>query len=201
MATKIPFNTDKWGPLDAKYPLKGEVQDGGASLKHISVGGTDWWRTTGRHSMDGPVHGFWHEVGGGIEVSVELTVDPKVQYDQATLLLYVSPTQWVKAGIEFDDGALWNGAVVCNPYSDWSKTKRRPADSARYTISYSDNLVQIYLGDDMIRQVKWFGPTRNNDADKGTEGQDKVFVGVMSCSPKAGGADITWRDFTLKQSA
>jgi regulation of enolase protein 1 (concanavalin A-like superfamily) len=57
----------------------------------------------------------------------------------------------------------------------------------------------VYLGDDMIREVKWFGPTQSNDADTGAQGQDKVFVGVMACSPKDGGADVTWRDFTLKQ--
>ncbi len=80
-----------------------------------------------------------------------------------------------------------------------SIAKRRADDSARYTIAYTRNEVKVYLGDDMIREVKWFGPTQSNDADTGAEGQDKVFVGVMACSPKDGGADVTWRDFTLKQ--
>jgi hypothetical protein len=79
MASKIPFGTDKWAPLNAKYPFKGEVQDGGAGLAHKSVGGTDWWRTTERHSMEGPAVGFWHEVGDGFEISVEVNVEPKVQ--------------------------------------------------------------------------------------------------------------------------
>jgi regulation of enolase protein 1 (concanavalin A-like superfamily) len=57
----------------------------------------------------------------------------------------------------------------------------------------------VFLGDDMIREVKWFGPTKDAKADDGAEGQDKVFVGVMACSPKDGGAEVSWRDFTLKR--
>ncbi|GMK58615.1 hypothetical protein CspeluHIS016_0600570 [Cutaneotrichosporon spelunceum] len=192
--TTIPFSADRWGPLDAAHALEGSVC--GDSLTHTTVGDTDWWRTTARHQVDGPVRGFWHPVGEGLEVSVELSISTR----RRTLFLYVSPTRWVKAGIEFDDGALWNGAVVTNPYSDWSKSRRGPADSARYTISYGGNVVQIYLGDEMIRQVMWFGPTRDGDADVDAE-VDRVFVGVMACSPQEGGAEVSWRNFTLKTGA
>ncbi|KLT41912.1 hypothetical protein CC85DRAFT_302790 [Cutaneotrichosporon oleaginosum] len=182
-----------------EHPLRGEARDSGAVLVHKSIGGTDWWRTTERHSMDGPTLGFWHEGGDGFEVSAEICVNPKTQYDQATLFLYISPTQWVKAGIEFDADALWNGAVVCNPYSDWSIAKRRPEDSARYTIAYTHNEVKVYLGNDMIREVKWFGATRSNDATFGEALPGKVFVGIMACSPKDGGAEVSWKNFTFRQ--
>lgn len=57
----------------------------------------------------------------------------------------------------------------------------------------------MYLGDDMIREVKWFGPTTKTQANDHAEGQDDVFVGIMACSPKDGGAEVTWKDFTLKK--
>lgn len=76
---KIPFGTDKWEPLFKEHALKGEVLDNGAGLASKTVGGTDWWRTTERHSMEGPTTGFWHEVGEGFEISVEIEVKPKVQ--------------------------------------------------------------------------------------------------------------------------
>lgn len=79
-----------------------------------------------------------------------------------------------------------------------SIAKRREDDSARYTIACTPNELKVYLGDDMIREVKWFGPTKKNDAETDAKGQDKVFVGIMACSPQDGGADVTWRDFTLK---
>jgi regulation of enolase protein 1 (concanavalin A-like superfamily) len=39
--------------------------------------------------------------------------------DQACLFFYLAPHIWIKAGVEYDMGKLWDGAVVCNPYSDW----------------------------------------------------------------------------------
>lgn len=106
----------------------------------------------------------------------------------------MSPTQWLKAGVEFDAGSLWNGAVVCNPYSDWSLARRHAADPRRFRVQYSPNLLQVFLGDDMIRQVKWFGPPEVH-AQKG----DKVFVGIMACSPGKGGADVSWANFTITE--
>lgn len=79
MASSVPFGTEKWASLSPTYPFKGETLDGGAGLAHKTVGGTDWWRTTERHSMEGPALGFWQKVGDGFEVSVEVNVNPKVQ--------------------------------------------------------------------------------------------------------------------------
>lgn len=47
---------------------------------------------------------------------VEVALTPS---DQAQFLFYLSPTEWVKVGVEYDNDALWCGVVVCNPYSDW----------------------------------------------------------------------------------
>lgn len=61
------------------------------------------------------------------------------------------------------------------------------------------NELKVFHGDDMIREVKWFGPTSNNDA-KGSEGgPTKAFVGVMACSPKEGGAAVSFKEFTVKE--
>lgn len=54
----------------------------------------------------------------------------------------------------------------------------------------------MYLGEDMIREVKWFGPTADDDA--GSAAKDKVFVGIMACCPNAGGATVEWSDFTIR---
>lgn len=106
--------------------------------------------------------------------------------------MYVSPTQWVKTGIEYDAGALWNGAVVCNPYSDWSLARRRASDSARFRVQCAPNELKVFLGADMIREVKWFGPPEVH-----AQRAQKVFVGVMACSPNEGGADVSWANFEM----
>lgn len=75
--------------------------------------------------------------------------------------------------------------------------KRGPAEHNRFTIAYTPGLVKVYLGPDMIRQVKWFGPTVDNDASRDhTAGE--VFVGIMTCSPKEGGARMSFREFTMR---
>lgn len=112
--------------------------------------------------------------------------------DQATLFVYVSPNQWLKTGIEYDAGALWNGAVVCNPYSDWSLSRRREDDSARFKVQVAPNELKVFLGDDMIREVKWFGPPEVH-----AQRNQKIFVGIMACSPKEGGADVSWANFEM----
>lgn len=83
--------------------------------------GSDFWRTT--H------YGFLHDDGHGLlgewpaDAAVEVTFDASsltALYDQAGVLLYAGPEQWVKAGLELSDGALHLGAVVTNGVSDWS---------------------------------------------------------------------------------
>jgi regulation of enolase protein 1 (concanavalin A-like superfamily) len=41
-------------------------------------------------------------------------------YDQAGLMLWGSATQWIKGGVELNDGVPSLGAVVTDGYSDWS---------------------------------------------------------------------------------
>ncbi len=83
--------------------------------------GSDFWRTT--H------YGFVHDDGHGLlgewpaDAAVEVTFDSSsltALYDQAGVLLFAGPEQWVKAGLELSDGVLHLGAVVTNGVSDWS---------------------------------------------------------------------------------
>jgi regulation of enolase protein 1 (concanavalin A-like superfamily) len=41
-------------------------------------------------------------------------------YDQAGLMLWVSNEQWIKAGVEVNDGVFCVGAVVTDGDSDWA---------------------------------------------------------------------------------
>ena len=54
-----------------------------------------------------------------VEVSFELRGFDG-QYDQAGLMLWTSSSQWIKAGVEINDGVPSVGAVVTDEYSDWS---------------------------------------------------------------------------------
>ena len=89
----------------------------------LSVGAaefSDFWRTTS--------YGFVHDSGHALlsvleqdsAVEVSWMLDYDQQFDQAGIFVFADERNWVKAGIEFCDGAPQLGAVVTREYSDWS---------------------------------------------------------------------------------
>lgn len=53
-------------------------------------------------------------------IMIDFDYTPVSQFDQAGLMVYRDDLHWVKAGIEFCDGAPRLSVVVTNDYSDWS---------------------------------------------------------------------------------
>jgi regulation of enolase protein 1 (concanavalin A-like superfamily) len=97
-----------------------EARSDGDDLLVTAAEGSDLWRTTS--------YGFVHEDGHGLlqpfelatAVEVSFRVDYDALFDQAGVLVWADPTRWVKAGVEFADGAPQLGAVVTHERSDWS---------------------------------------------------------------------------------
>ncbi|KZP32742.1 hypothetical protein FIBSPDRAFT_847997 [Athelia psychrophila] len=114
----ISFNDSKWTHLNTPTSPPAISSDG-VQITVWSGPKTDWWRTTSVDSSSGVVYRFNKGVGDGFEVSVDLGIDHQVKFDHATAFLRLSSHTWVKAGVEYDLGKLWNSVVVTNPYSDW----------------------------------------------------------------------------------
>lgn len=55
-----------------------------------------------------------------ITAKIDLIFEPKSQFDQAGLLIYIDDHHWVKCGIEYCDGTSRLSVVVTNEFSDWS---------------------------------------------------------------------------------
>lgn len=96
------------------------VESDGDALAVTAVEGSDAWR----HTAYGFVHDDEHallaplEVGEAVEVVVETTFTG--EFDQAGVFVRADDETWMKAGLEFADGALNLGAVVTLGRSDWS---------------------------------------------------------------------------------
>ncbi|MBN9272853.1 MAG: DUF1349 domain-containing protein, partial [Mesorhizobium sp.] len=73
------------------------------------------------HAIDDqPVDALLRRVEGDFSAEVTVKGDYKVLYDQAGLMIRLSETHWIKAGIEYTDGLMYFSVVVTNDASDWS---------------------------------------------------------------------------------
>lgn len=81
---------------------------------------SDFWNTTS--------YGFTHDTGHALlnpfpqDSALELSwiLDYDQQFDQAGLMIWSDADHWIKAGVEYADGAPQLGAVVTSELSDWS---------------------------------------------------------------------------------
>ncbi|MFG1855141.1 DUF1349 domain-containing protein [Actinomadura geliboluensis] len=100
-------------------PPPAAVEDGGALLVTAAKGG-DFWRTTSYgYDRDGG-HALLTPFGTEAAIEVSFVADYDRQFDQAGLLVRLDEETWIKAGVEYCDGALQLGAVVTHKVSDWS---------------------------------------------------------------------------------
>jgi regulation of enolase protein 1 (concanavalin A-like superfamily) len=123
LVIEIPWDAMTW-----HNPPPGERRDG-AVLEVVTGLKTDYWRPTEAEY----VHSG-HFLGAPFppESSIELTFRGGFtqQYDQAGLMLYAAPDTWIKAGVEFEDGAPLASTVVTFGRSDWSVAALPPLGPA-----------------------------------------------------------------------
>jgi uncharacterized protein len=113
--TPVAWNQGTW--LNPPERVEQEKDDLLVTAREKS----DFWRTT--------AYGFVHDDGHALlvpfpnesAVEVSFIVDFAEQFDQAGVMVRVSPEVWLKAGVEFCDGLPQVGAVATNVRSDWSQ--------------------------------------------------------------------------------
>lgn len=110
----VPWADGTWTHRPAR------VVSEGADLVATAVEGSDAWRVTSYGFVHDSEHALICPVAADLAVEVAFTVDLSEQFDQAGLFIRASPTHWVKAGVEYADGAPHLGVVATDERSDWS---------------------------------------------------------------------------------
>lgn len=149
---------------------------------------TDFWRETfygfTRHSG----HHLAHPVSGDFTARVTVTADYQALYDQAGLMLRLSDTHWIKAGIEHTDGQPVFSTVVTNGQSDWATLPLSfPASPITLRLTRHGSAVRV----DVQHPSGLWLMTRLAHLPDGP-----AMIGPMACSPERGGFTATFSHYT-----
>jgi regulation of enolase protein 1 (concanavalin A-like superfamily) len=168
------------------------VSTGPDGLVVRTAGETDFWQGTHYGFRVDNGHLLAAELGGDFRLETLVHGSPVHQYDQAGLMVRLSPQCWLKTSVEFEPGEPSRlGAVVTNAgWSDWSTQGIDPEAGRqvafRITRRGADYLVEAALGQDAgWSQIRL---ARLHD-DTGGE----VTAGLYACSPKEAGFAAAFR--------
>ncbi|NJQ03559.1 DUF1349 domain-containing protein [Streptomyces sp. PLAI1-29] len=174
-------------------PPRATTDDTGA-LVVTTADGTDFWRRTSYGYIRDDGHALLTPFPQGGMVEVTFEADFTDLYDQAGLMIRVDAENWVKAGIEYTDGAPHLSAVVTREFSDWSQSPVPDWAGAPVTIRAAR------AGDALtLRARRADGPWRMfrlvplaPDA--------PATAGPFCCSPEREGLTVRFTTFTTSQA-
>mmetsp|Transcript_24182 Transcript_24182/g.33804 ORF Transcript_24182/g.33804 Transcript_24182/m.33804 type:complete len:241 (+) Transcript_24182:7-729(+) len=167
---------------------------------------TDFWRKTFRSPPADDTNGHALVTKVPKEANkwvgeVCFSIDPVLQYDQAGFLVYAGSINWIKGGIEFEEGAPQMSCVVTRKHSDWNYVACKNTKNVRMRI-HAERFREAGLleckveyqaastaEDDSKAEWKFLreapialssasSPARGDDDDN-----DDILFGVMCCAP------------------
>ena len=146
---------------------------------------TDFWQRTHYGFQADNGHLLHLRIQGDFILTARVTSKPLHQYDQAGLMVRISPACWLKASVEFEpDGANRLGAVVTNDrYSDWStQPLGKDIDTIWFRVRAErhDYIVETSGDGASWEQIRMACLHDRSSV-------DSVLCGVYACSPKQAG--------------
>lgn len=172
--------------------------NGDTGLKVLSKGQTDFWKRTYYNpeiikDNGHLLHLVVKQANSIIETSFELTAVN--QFDQAGIMIRVDGDHWIKAGLEYVDGACFMSCVVTNNWSDWS------------TQAWNSNKLALRIHkiqDDYVIESKL--PSGSPDEWKfvrichlDSRG-NAVKIGLYCCSPTKEGMSVVFDQLSIQHS-
>ncbi len=175
-------------------PARWSVGGAGRCLRVEPNGGTDFWQRThyGFERDDG--HFLFAPVAGDFVLATAVRFHPAHQYDQAGLMVRVSPACWLKTSVGYEPaGPSRLGAVVTNSaYSDWSTQAFPPgpgAVSLRVRREGDDYLVETSSDGSRWEQIR----VAHLHEGRG----QAVMAGLYACSPTGAGFQAEFDHLTI----
>ena len=165
------------------------AQDAGA-LTVVTEARTDFWRETHygftRHSG----HALLAGRQGDFTASVRVQGEYETLYDQAGMLVLVDERNWLKAGIEYSDGAPMLGSVLTRGTSDWATGPfpGSPSDF-RMRVTVERSVLRVQASTDgrhwpLVRLCPFPDAARYQ-------------VGPMCCSPERAGLKVRFSQWSI----
>ena len=165
-------------------PARWSVQSAVPCLRIEPDAKTDFWRKTHYDFELDNGHVLAADVRGDFVLATHVRFRPAHQYDQAGLMVRVSPTCWLKTSVEHEPvGSSRLGAVVTNGYSDWS-TQAFPSGAGEIWLRIrregQDYVVEASRDGTSWEQIRL---ARLHDDVPGAP----VAAGLYACSPRRAG--------------
>lgn len=172
-----------WNP-----PVRAELR--GSRLVVASAAGTDFWQRTHYGFRADNGHFLFAAWAGDFVLTTTVRFCPVHQYDQAGLMVRLSPACWLKTSVEFEpDRPSRLGAVVTNHgWSDWSTQdvpKSLDAIALRVRREGADYIVEHAMPADPGDPPAWSQMRIAHLAED--DGSGPVRCGLYACSPKGAG--------------
>lgn len=179
----VPWQDGSWTHAPA------DVESIGTELHVTAARGSDAWRLTSYGFVHDTEHALVTPFDPGRAVEVSFVADFAEQFDQAGVFLRVDAEHWVKAGVEYADGALQVGAVVTEGRSDWSVAPVPAWHGRTVTVraSWADDAltVRARCGQDPSQLVRVLP----------FPGDRLVSAGPYVCAPTRAGLTVTLRSW------
>lgn len=156
-----------------------------------AVEASDAWRHTSYGFVHDSEHALVAPLADGEATEVAFVAAFTEQFDQAGVFVGVDDETWIKAGVEFADGAPQVGAVVTHGSSDWSVAPVPEWDGrvVRVRASRSGDAVTIRAGIDGE-------PLRLVRVAPFPVGAD-VVAGPLCCAPSRAGLIVRFTEWSV----
>ena len=162
----------------------------GDTLRVVTADRTDFWRVTQYGFIRDNGHFFGTAVDGGFTAQVRVRAAFSALYDQAGLMVRIDERRWLKAGVEFSDGAPLLSTVLTNELSDWTVAPA-PAfeDGFWLRVTVDGGVLRVqYSADGITWPMLRLAPFPQ---------APRYLVGPMCCTPERAGLEVAFSDFTV----